>query len=93
MFVLLHTNCMKLRKLADTQTGKWSQRYKGYALYIYTKVFLSCFRERFGSLEPEKIIIRSLESENQVPRIREIGSLQVDTRYLTLFLKKTAYTV
>jgi len=29
--------------------------------------------------------------ENRVPRIREIGSLQVHAGYLTFSLKKTAY--
>jgi len=31
--------------------------------------------------------------ENRVPRIREIGSLQIHTGYLTFSLKKTACTV
>jgi len=30
--------------------------------------------------------------ENRVPRIREIGSLQVHTAYLTFSLKKTVYS-
>jgi len=45
---------------------------------------------RFGSLE---LKIGSLESAklnyHRVPRIREIGSLQVYTGYLTVSLKKT----
>jgi len=50
---------------------------------------------RFGSLELKivswesaQIIIESQESENRIPRIREIVSLQVHTRYLTFSLKK-----
>jgi len=43
---------------------------------------------QIGSLESQKIIIRSLKSENQVPRIREIGSLQIHIWYLTFSFKK-----
>jgi len=41
-------------------------------------------RTRFGSLESEKIII----DRPRVPRTREIESLQVQTGYLTISLKK-----
>jgi len=59
----------------------------------YTKIlrltqgFLRCFRDpiRVPRIENRVLRIR----ENRIPRIREIGSLQVHTGYLTFSLKKT----
>jgi len=57
--------------------------------------FLKCFRDPNGINR----VLRIRENhhwvpiigENQVPRINEIGSLQVHTGYLTFSLKKTSY--
>jgi len=60
-------------------------------------VFLRCFRDPNRVLRIENRVPKIREHyhrvpkirENRVPRIREIGSLQVHTEYLTLSLKKT----
>jgi len=46
-----------------------------------------------GSLESEKIIIGSLESEKIGPLGSEIGSLQIHTGYLTFSLKKNCVSL
>jgi len=61
------------------------------------QVFLRRFRDPIRVPRIENRVSRSRENyhrvarirENRVPRIREIGSLQVHTRYLTFSSKKT----
>jgi len=68
--------------------------------YHYTRVFLRHFRDPIRVPRIENWDPRIRENyhriprirENRVPRIREIGSLQVYTRYLTFSLKNPDYT-
>jgi len=61
------------------------------------QVFLRCFRDPIRVPTIENQVPRTSENyhrvprigENRVPRMREIGSLQVHTGYLTFSLKKT----
>jgi len=64
--------------------------------------FLRCFRDPDRVPRIENRVPRISENyhrvprirENRVPRIREIGSLQINTGYLTFSLKKTCnYTI
>jgi len=54
-----------------------------------TRFFLRCFRDptRVPRIRKNYDWVPRIR-ENQVPRIREIGSLQVHTGYLTFSLKK-----
>jgi len=64
---------------------------------IFTSVLLRCFRDPNRVLRIENLVPRFKENyhqvprikENWVPRIRQIGSLQVHIGYLTVSLKKT----
>jgi len=68
---------------------------------LYNQGFLRCFRDPIRVHRIENRVPRIRENyrgvprirENRVPRIREIGSLQVHTRYLTFIFKKTGTTV
>jgi len=51
--------------------------------------FLRCFKDPIRVPRIENRVLRITESHHRVPRIREIGSLQVHIGYLTFSLKKT----
>jgi len=65
-------------------------------LYNIKQSFLRCFRDPIPVTRIENRVHRIREDyhqaprikENRVPRIREIGSLQIHTGYLTFSLKK-----
>jgi len=69
----------------------WNEHLVTWAILLpsFFKCIFGSLEFQIGSLESEKIIIGSLKSENRVPRIREIRSLQIHTELLTLSLKKT----
>jgi len=54
----------------------------------YTSVFLRYFRDPIRVPRIENLVPKMKEIYHRVPRIREIGSLQVHTGYLTFSLKK-----
>jgi len=65
------------------------------------QVFLRCLRDPHRVPRISNWVSRIRENcnwvpkirENRVPRIREIGSLQIHTRFLTFSLKKTVWCV
>jgi len=56
---------------------------------IKSRVFSRCFRDPIPVPRISNRVIRIRENYHRVLRIREIGSLQVHTGYLTISLKKT----
>ena len=57
--------------------------------YNLRQVFLRCFRDPIRVPKIENWVPRIRVNYHRVPRIREIGSLQVHNGYLTFSLKKT----
>jgi len=52
-----------------------------------------CFRDPIRVPRNENQVLKIRENYHRVPRIREIGSLQVHTGYLTFSLKKTLVSI
>ena len=72
-----------------------------HASICYHRVFLRCFRDPIWVSRISNQVPRIRENyhrvpkvrKNRVPRIRQIGSLQIHTGYLTFSLKKTLVTI
>ena len=54
------------------------------------QVFLRCLRDPNRVSRIENLVPKISENYHLIPRIREVGSLQVHTGYLAFSLKKTA---
>jgi len=94
------SNCKIYQFLELFLPGKSESETVFYLHFYYiNSVFLRCFRDPIRAPRIENRIPRIRENhhgvprikENRVPRIREIGSLQVHIGYLTFSLKKTWY--
>jgi len=100
MSIALHCGITHRLKIFCLQW--YHNSYKPHLMWIpiefLTPVFLRCFREPIRVPRIENRVPRIRENhhrvprikENRVPRIREIGSLQVHMGYLTFSLKKPA---
>jgi len=59
----------------------------------FGRFLLRCFRDPIRVPRIENRVPRTSENYHRVPRIREIGSLQVYTGYPTFSLKKRAFGI
>jgi len=79
----------------DTHTNKTFDNFIFWVLWTIMfspGFFVRCFRDQFWVPRISKNYHRvSRIRENRVPRIREIGSLQVHTRYPTFSLNNSFY--